>query len=393
MTGALSGWVEGAPYALLRLLNVLWPKCDRLVLFVSEPDGADNPRALHDYLVTQETGWQARWLFYDKGACSGDLSGERWATPGGVLLFLRARVVVTSHNQLAGASCFRQLYVSLGHGIYLKTMGYLKIGAGCRQTAKQRRRLERARRRIDLMAATSELHKVLLAAFYRVDQERIVVTGFPRMDRQGSTDQQVEASGWTGRRVLLYAPTHRNDEICDTRQAAEYRRRLQALHGSLRPFLEETGAVLVVKSHQYDGVCREWLEGVAAADDRVVDFESFFGGRELAAVLEAVDTLITDYSSIFLETIFLDKPVVFYQPDHEFYETSRGLILQPLTAWLPGPVCRTPEEVVRTLSEDDAGERYADDRKRVKSLFFAHNDAGSSARVWSIIQERLPRPV
>lgn len=60
-------------------------------------------------------------------------------------------------------------------------------------------------------------------------------------------------------------------------------------------------------------------------------------------LLETVDLLVTDYSSIFFDFAITRRPMVFFVPDWDEYSVSRGLYLKRNE--LPGAVCHTIEAV------------------------------------------------
>ena len=60
-------------------------------------------------------------------------------------------------------------------------------------------------------------------------------------------------------------------------------------------------------------------------------------------ILGLTDVLITDYSSIFFDFLSTGRPVLFFTPDLEDYEGTRGLYFEP-NQW-PGPAVRTITEL------------------------------------------------
>src|SRR5699024_5947691 len=65
-------------------------------------------------------------------------------------------------------------------------------------------------------------------------------------------------------------------------------------------------------------------------------------------LLETIDLLITDFSSVFFDFAVTRRPIVFYIPDWERYQESRGLYLEQNE--LPGAVCTTVAEVLDAVS-------------------------------------------
>ena len=69
-------------------------------------------------------------------------------------------------------------------------------------------------------------------------------------------------------------------------------------------------------------------------------------------LLCAADVLITDYSSNYFEFSLMKRPIIFYTPDREIYELSRG-VHRSVKENAPGKVCDTFEEMMTALKNKD----------------------------------------
>lgn len=65
-------------------------------------------------------------------------------------------------------------------------------------------------------------------------------------------------------------------------------------------------------------------------------------------ILYYVDTIITDYSSLFFDAAYFNKKIINYIPDYEEYTSDRGLYLSQDE--LPGSVCYTVQEVIDAVA-------------------------------------------
>jgi len=68
---------------------------------------------------------------------------------------------------------------------------------------------------------------------------------------------------------------------------------------------------------------------------------------DLNAYLGFCDVLITDYSSVALDFLLLDRPILFYMPDLERYRSKRGFYFDPLL--LPGTITHGWSSLVEVL--------------------------------------------
>lgn len=387
---------------IIRLLNLLVPKNPKLVVFISDPDYADNPLALYEWLVRSGKGvdWELKWMFRDQeryiqhARKHVDVFSKSFA---GLWNLLRAKVIITSHNQFGIVSSpERQVFVSLGHGIYLKNMGYMKH----RKHLKERERKEKLasmeilRKSISMMVATSGTFKMMLAACYHVEGDRIEVAGFPRMDDLFRSDRNKIINNWfCGRKVsklFLYIPTHRRNEEGGLVEGKSLLSEFFAGGLSeLQKVLEKNDSALLIKLHPFEqheagrlsSICN-YPRIAVVGDNDLYDFP-------LYQIVGAADCLVTDYSSVYIEYLALDRPIVFTATDLGLYEEARGLLLSPYEQWTPGPKVKDLKGLCEEMPKICGGEDdWQADRKRVRDILIAYPDGQSAQRVWSAIEAR-----
>lgn len=71
----------------------------------------------------------------------------------------------------------------------------------------------------------------------------------------------------------------------------------------------------------------------------------------LHEILNAADLLISDYSSIYVEYLLLNRPVLFLQRDKDEYLDKRGIILNSADIWFPGPMPNTLNEFMEDIQK------------------------------------------
>jgi len=109
-------------------------------------------------------------------------------------------------------------------------------------------------------------------------------------------------------------------------------------------------------------------------------------GITIYDILNEVDILITDYSSIFIDFLLLNRPIFFLCPDIEEYDNNRGLLYSPLEFWYPGPISHTNDELVQgIISYKDNPTKYDVRRELLWDVFHKYKDDKSSKRVFENI--------
>ena len=184
----------------------------------------------------------------------------------------------------------------------------------------------------------------------------VMLTGYPRNDNLANLASDKPAKD--GTKTVLYAPTWREDSELDSQVTALIK---------VRKLIEEAGFKPVIRAHHY-------VESAAMA----VDPELNFAPRRIPTndLLTEVDILITDFSSIFFDFAITGRPILFYTPDWDQYAEKRGLYFSKDD--LPGPVCRSLEELQSALKKPEVNE---DTRNRFLSKFSPFDDGLATARV------------
>jgi CDP-glycerol glycerophosphotransferase (TagB/SpsB family) len=196
----------------------------------------------------------------------------------------------------------------------------------------------------DLCLVSAARFAPFYAAAFRQPPERFTSRlGIPRTDLFFDDGRRAAAIAAirtryripVGRRVVLYAPTFRGERITKARTPTDLDL------GVLRRVLGEDHVVLL-RAHPF---VTARLALAPELDGFVIDVSDW---PELNELMLVSDVLVTDYSSAMYEFALLDRPIVFFAPDHAAYESERGFYLDYGTD-LPGPVFETTEALADHL--------------------------------------------
>ena len=89
-------------------------------------------------------------------------------------------------------------------------------------------------------------------------------------------------------------------------------------------------------------------------------------------LLLITDCLITDYSSIYLDFLILDRPIIFFQYDKLQYLENRELYEYNINV-LPGDICLNDRELIEILSSPINGIKYKKERADLFNLISSKN--------------------
>ncbi|WP_101846575.1 CDP-glycerol glycerophosphotransferase family protein [Zhihengliuella sp. ISTPL4] len=322
-----------------------------------------------------------------------------WATA-------RAGVLVVTHglgdvNRYGNGGAF---VVQLWHGIPLKRIG-LDSPATTQVPAVPGAPILRrlvgllyrgAAQRIRVLPAASHRARARLESAFGLGDDRVVVTGEPRVDVLSTGTAEVrrahargllaEAVGAIGdaSRVVLYAPTWRDGAADPSVPTAE-----EWVH--IVRVLEEHDAVLLVRSHPLgEGSYAPPLptSRVRALSSAVVS--------DVTPLLPAVDVLITDYSSLAYDVGLLAIPVVFLAPDVAEYARTRGFYGRFEEVAASGSATGWNEALDRLaslLGDQAAFDAAAACSATLSAEMHAFRDGQNTRRVYRVIRARgVPAP-
>ncbi|MCR2784497.1 MULTISPECIES: CDP-glycerol glycerophosphotransferase family protein [unclassified Microbacterium] len=253
-----------------------------------------------------------------------------------------------------------QVVLQTWHGTPLKRLALHRPGFDPRRTVA----VVREARRWNVLLAQNPYGGRIMKKAYAFLSRPIWVEGYPRNDVLVTGDgaaTRAELGIGPGERVLLYAPTWREDR----EQMVDF-----VDPGALAA---ASDAVVLVRGHS-----RTLLPGRDASGPRVIDVTAF---PDTARLLLAADALITDYSSIMFDFSVTGKPMYFLVPDLDHYRGELRGFYFDLAAHAPGPVVRSTDELVAALADDEGPQRHAAAYATWRQRFNPRDDGHAAERV------------
>ena len=327
-----------------------------------------NPLAIDRELARRAPGVTRYWSVVDlsvqvpEGAVPVvDGSPEWWRARGSARL-----LVVNDWLRRRFARRPGQIVVQTWHGTPLKRLALHRPGFDPRRMAA----VVRESRRWNVLLAQNPYASRILSKAYAFVTRPVWVEGYPRNDvlrgDDGSATRRALGIA-AGERVLLYAPTWRDDreEIVDFVDPAA--------------LAEAMDAVVLVRGHS-----RTLQPGRDAEGPRVIDVTGF---PDTSQLLLVADALITDYSSVMFDYSVTGKPMYFLVTDIQRYRGELRGFYFDLPAHAPGPVVSTQDELISALRADDR-KRYAARYAMWRQKFNARDDGHAADRVVSRILDQ-----
>lgn len=106
---------------------------------------------------------------------------------------------------------------------------------------------------------------------------------------------------------------------------------------------------------------------------------------DIYSLLKYTDALVTDFSSIFFDYLFLDRSIIFYAPNYE--DIKKNCILD-YEMFTPGEKTKSMGELLKALKDFSKGiDKYKEHRKKIKQISFDFLDGNSAERIANLISK------
>lgn len=213
----------------------------------------------------------------------------------------------------------------------------------------------------DVIISPSPIISLRYASAFKTQKEKIYDFGCPR--HQFLFEQKFQGSP----NIILYAPTHR-------KQGESNFDELSYIDGLDFEYLESLAEIqkfiFLIRLHpvQNEKSIAEKIQHlkrvkISSADD------------DIYQLLPSVQCLITDYSSVYIDFLVFNRPIIHYCFDHQNYlSTDRGLY-EAFEVNLAGPVLDEWQSVLEYIESNEDG--YQDKRMWLKEKFLGTTQRNS----------------
>ncbi|MGW4805757.1 bifunctional glycosyltransferase/CDP-glycerol:glycerophosphate glycerophosphotransferase [Kitasatospora sp. NPDC004272] len=338
---------------------------------------SDSPRAVHEELVRRGVALEHLWVVKDDQVDVPDTArAVRMWSPEWYEALATSRYVV-ANNHLP--DWFRkrpgQVVVQTWHGTPLKKIGH-DIEAVHFADKRYLERLAVEVENWDLLVSPNSFSTPILRRAFGFPGE-MVESGYPRNDVLRRPGTERLATGIRrrigipdGKRVVLYAPTWRDDQYyAPGRYKFDFRIDLDDARARLGE-----DHVLLVRRHP------NVVDPVPGAGDGFVfDVSDYPDMADLSLI---TDVMVTDYSSLMFDYVNTGRPILFFTYDLEHYrDTLRGFYFD-FQSSAPGPLVFDSEELISSIRDvDRIEERYAERYRRFQDAFCDLDDGYASVRL------------
>ncbi|MCK6075672.1 CDP-glycerol glycerophosphotransferase family protein [Paenibacillus silvae] len=304
-------------------------------------------------------------------------------------------VYITTHGEYS--SNYDKVQIDLWHGFPLKGMAKMD-----KQENTADSDIHAHWSKVDMIMSYSGLYNTAMNACNGANVAQYRITGAPRNDALLSSEckknlKKIFPSITNEDKVIFFMPTFRKSVITpDKIEGCKDFRNLFGLTGynlvQLRHFLEEHHLKLILKLHPFE---EQYFQNELAdiRSEQILtlnDQDLAHYNLDLYNVLGAGDMLITDYSSVYIDYLLLNRPIIFTPVDLEEYKENRGLLFEPYDFWTPGPKVYTQPDLQNAIERYIVDkDYYGEERNTLLNLFHFYKDDQSSNRIWTEIDRYI----
>ena len=147
--------------------------------------------------------------------------------------------------------------------------------------------------------------------------------------------------------------------------------------------LEKNNAYIFTKLHFADN--KYFTSGHFKLPKRLIFLDTDTLNSKLLTIyhiMNAFDILITDYSSVYVDYLLLDRPIIFSCPDLQKYKNDRGFIVDNPELLMPGVIVKNQASLIKNIDLIINGnDEFKSIRNDKFSLFHTYKDDNSSKRL------------
>lgn len=363
------------------LINVVFPaftllnktvKKDSHTIFIHSANGElnDNSLAIYEYLIEKKYNKKYKIvcsvsdiLKYDNEHKNVYFIKNNYKS---VFQFMKSKFVFYSMGKIPIKPTKTQMVINLWHGIPLKTIALLSnINNGKEYY-------------FTYVCATSNFYKPIMAKAFGCPEENVIICGEPK------TDKLFIKQAKKTKKIIVWAPTFRKSKFLgydDTGRSDILpifdNNEFEILNNILKKYEVE----MIVKLHPLQNLGE--FKKCSFSNLKIyphVDFLS--AGFELYSLLSQSDALITDYSSVGLEYLMLDRPIAYSIDDMEEYKNNRGFVIDNPLQLMPGKLIETKEDFQSFICDVANNiDEYKNIRNKVNTLCHEYSDGKNAKRI------------
>lgn len=361
---------------LIKFLRLFIKPEKSLILYHSFPDFSDNSFSFFCYIINNHKEFNNIWLVNDndkdkfhrlisKYTQSKKYKILKKKSILGFYYYCKSKYIFHTHGMFNNLSLSKeQVNINLWHGMPLKKIGHLDGNLLVPES--------------NYVISTSILFQKIMSKAFSLKLENVLISGQPRNDLMFENKfnllDLLSKNKNDFEKIILWMPTYRKSKIGDIRTDGELEKFNDFLEDffliKLNSYLNSINSVCIIKLHPMDFMdVKNFKNYTNLFFVNNEDFEN--KGISLYSVLHSADLLLTDFSSIYIDYLLLNKPIAFLVSDYNQYSNSRGFVFENPLEFMPGQIIENNESLIPFLEDILIKKKdlFFEKRQEVTNLF------------------------
>lgn len=233
--------------------------------------------------------------------------------------------------------------------------------------------------------------------FHPIKYENVWVSGYPQNDflinklndlpnyiqKQINYINQIKK----GRKLITYAPTYRQTDV--VKDSEYYQFSIDEI-SELKKILIKHNAILGFRFHYFRNSTKYFNLEDYIDNEYIFDL-GHHNIAEITPIIRESDLIISDYSSVFIDSLYINKPVLGFTYDLKHFRENQDGLLYDLDIVFPGPIFENFKPLLLAIdSELTSNQQIKTDRYRIaQKFFFEHIDNQNAQRVINMAKNCL----
>lgn len=362
-------------------------RSEKVIIFESNSDFSDNPRALFDYMVQQglDKKYQLVWIVKDMEVVKPFrqeypnvlfIPFHRSGLNAGYLLmmyyFSIASFAFYSHKLIGIPYKKNQVRVFMTHAAVPVKDSRDQFWPADQNT---------------YILSTSEFAAYYRCLSFRGGIERCRFLGFPRNDKLflDGTELKKRLKLDRFRKLILWMPTFKHSTGHRDDFHSKEKKDISLLTAEnlvvVNECLAQANIGLVIKFHPAQNL--KFVEDVNMSHIVTIDNKKLISlNLPLYTLLGCADALMTDFSSVYFDYLLLDRPLAFELTDKESYASGIGFLMEEPLDFMPGSKIFSLQDLLKFIHDlDESRDPFRKEREILRWKTHNHLDGDASRRI------------
>lgn len=370
---------------IIYTINFIIPKNKKYIFLRSSIPFRDNIEALLDCMISNKIHTKYKIICSPKDTDKFDIyknvrgiivSDRGYLTS--LWYFFRSKYVILDNGLFTNPKPVKkQTIVNVWHGVSFKKIGFYQ-------------ETEKSYRTATYAVTYSDLFAEKISYAFGVPFEDVLQTGEPRNDYlfKPSDKETLKKLGMLkngNEKIIFWMPTYRQSKFENVDDGKKYEFGIPLLTydrlSELNSICKAANVILTIKWHSLqqlpDNMDIDLSNIVFLTSEQVTALN-----EPLYSILANADALITDYSSVYINFMVLDRPICFAYDDLDYYKKNRGFMFDDIERLMPGKKTNELEGLYSFILDVSIGnDPYKEERASMKLILNRHNDCHNCERL------------